>query len=51
LAVDFDASQIAAAFAVITKDAKADKVVAIGHDVKVTDGAANVNSIRKLRYA
>ena len=51
LAVDFDASQIAAAFAVITKDAKADKVVAIGHDVKVTDGAANVDSIRILRYA
>ena len=53
LAADFDAPQIAAAFAVIAKDAKAEsgKVVAIGHDVKVLDGAANVASIRNLRYA
>jgi hypothetical protein len=53
LAADFDAAQIAAAFAVITKDAKpaSDKVVAITADVRANDGAANVATIRNSRYA
>lgn len=53
LAAGFDASQIAAAFAVIAKDAKADdqKVVPITAEVRTNDGAANVAIIRNSRYA
>lgn len=54
-AKDFDAAQIAAAFAVISKDAKAstETVVHIDAAAKATaaDGAANVAAIRNLRYA
>jgi uncharacterized protein len=54
-AKDFDAAQIAAAFAVISKDAKpeGEKVVHIDASVKATvaDGAAHVAAIRNLRYA
>lgn len=54
-AKDFDAAQIAAAFAVISKDAKgsAETVVHIDAQAKATaaDGAANVATIRNLRYA
>lgn len=54
-AKDFDAAQIAAAFAVISKDAKTstETVVHIDAAAKATaaDGAANVAAIRNLRYA
>lgn len=51
-AKDFDASQIAAAFAVITKDAgkAADKVVNIDVPKVTHDAAAITNSIRAARY-
>lgn len=54
-AKDFDAAQIAAAFAVISKDAKGsnETVVHIDAQAKASaaDGAANVATIRNLRYA
>jgi len=52
-AKDFDASQIAAAFAVIAKDAgkAADKVVNIDVPKVTMDSAAVVQSIRAARYA
>ncbi|MES2783591.1 MAG: DUF2213 domain-containing protein [Pseudomonadota bacterium] len=52
-AKDFDAAQITAAFAVISKDAKADdkKVVPLNPTVRNTDGADAVATIRAARYA
>lgn len=54
-AKDFDAAQIAAAFAVISKDAKASTETVVHIDAvakaSAADGAANVATIRNLRYA